>query len=50
VGFSQIAFGNSDCGCLQGTLLHEISHNVGYKDEGDPNAYALAHKCFSCAR
>lgn len=34
------------CGCLQGTVLHEIAHLMG---QGDPQAYRTAKKCFSCA-
>jgi RHS repeat-associated protein len=39
----------STCGCLKGTLLHEVSHLMGYPDKGTPNASGIAASCFSCA-
>jgi RHS repeat-associated protein len=48
--FFEIAFTDQDpefgCGCLQGTVLHEVAHLMG-KD--DPTAGGLCKKCFSCA-
>ena len=33
------------CGCLQGTLLHEVAHLMGEKEE---DASAIPSQCFSC--
>jgi len=39
------------CGCLEGTVLHELLHNVGVS--GDPTAHGeinfIERRCFSCA-
>jgi RHS repeat-associated protein len=36
------------CGCLQGTLLHEVAHLMGHADES--YARKVASGCFRCAR
>jgi len=37
--------GVTGCGCLQATILHEVTHNIGYNE---PQARAAERKCFSC--
>jgi RHS repeat-associated protein len=44
-GFSRTS--PEECGCLQGTLLHEIAHLMGVQH---PDNQALAKRCFSCAQ
>jgi RHS repeat-associated protein len=38
------------CGCLEGLLLHEVAHLLGYPDPptSSTTAYQLASGCFSC--
>jgi RHS repeat-associated protein len=38
------------CGCLQGTVLHEIAHLMGRPDNGPQGAYAIEQGCFKCAK
>ncbi len=42
----------SQCGCLQGTIFHEATHNVlDTSDLSDTNnAYDVTHSCIPCAR
>jgi RHS repeat-associated protein len=39
------------CGCMQGALLHEIAHLMGYPDgDTETGAKGLAYKCIPCAQ
>jgi len=44
--------GFSGCGCLEGLLLHEISHFMGFatSSEFPDDGAKLAHKCIKCAQ
>lgn len=36
-----------EVGCLEATILHELTHLIGYQPEDKPNEYEK--KCFKCA-
>jgi hypothetical protein len=39
------------CGCMQGLLLHEVSHLMGVPDgEGPSGATGLTKRCIPCAQ
>jgi RHS repeat-associated protein len=38
------------CGCLQSTILHEVTHLLPNHPYSDAEADAAEHKCFSCGR
>jgi len=40
------AFNPEDCGCLEGTVMHEIVHTIG---KGEDKAYGCARKCINCS-
>jgi hypothetical protein len=43
-----LAFSQNSCGCLEGTVFHELVHNIGVENEDKPEECAKA--CFKCAR
>lgn len=44
--YDQAPLSQGGCGCLQGTVLHEVAHLMGFDD---PEPYEIASKCFSCS-
>jgi hypothetical protein len=46
--YDQAPLNDGGCGCLQGTILHELAHLMGFDDSKNPTTYTLASNCFTC--
>jgi RHS repeat-associated protein len=45
-----LAFRRQSCGCLEGTILHEVLHHMGYEHSRGSNYIPEELKCFPCGQ